>query len=86
MRAPPLPHRQLLRDRRVRFAGYKIPHPLEKDIEVLVQTKDPADLPIMALSRGVEALATEFGFLEERYESSLKLFQERRDRWDYPEG
>ena len=32
--------RQLVKDERVRFAGYQIRHPLEKDVYIKVQTSD----------------------------------------------
>jgi len=71
---------QLLRDPAIRFAGYRIPHPLEKDIEVLIQVKDGAsDTPLAALDRSVSSLDAELKWLKEKYEKSLLELQRRKD-------
>lgn len=63
---------QLLRDPVVRFAGYRIPHPLEKDIEVLIQVKETtADKPLAALERSLKELHTEFGRMKDKFQESM---------------
>mmetsp|Transcript_175046 Transcript_175046/g.425936 ORF Transcript_175046/g.425936 Transcript_175046/m.425936 type:complete len:135 (-) Transcript_175046:493-897(-) len=71
---------QMLRDPKVRFCGYRIPHPLEKDIEVLVQVKDgTSDSPLGALERTVTHLESELRWLQEKYRNSLRELQRRRE-------
>ena len=54
-----IPSRELLRDTRVKFAGYKHPHPLDNDIIVRVQSA--AGLPpTQALIAAAERLEGEF--------------------------
>jgi DNA-directed RNA polymerase II subunit RPB11 len=47
--------RQLLLDPTVLFAGYKVPHPLENDIEIKIQTDDQSN-PADALKRACTLL------------------------------
>jgi DNA-directed RNA polymerase II subunit RPB11 len=47
---------QLLQDERVRFAGYKAPHPLEYKIEVKVQTNGQIT-PHQAVIEALQALS-----------------------------
>jgi DNA-directed RNA polymerase II subunit RPB11 len=50
--------RQLLLDPSVLFAGYKVPHPLENDIVIKIQTDDRSN-PADALKRACAALITQ---------------------------
>lgn len=52
------PPRQLLLDPSVLFAGYKVPHPLENDIVIKIQTDDRSN-PADALKRACAALITQ---------------------------
>ncbi|KAJ1499808.1 DNA-directed RNA polymerase II core subunit, partial [Coelomomyces lativittatus] len=54
----------LLKDKRVLFAGYKVPHPLEHLIQVRVQTTDKTT-PTQALQTAIESIINEI--------SSIKL-------------
>jgi DNA-directed RNA polymerase II subunit RPB11 len=53
-----LTFRQLLLDPSVLFAGYKVPHPLENDIVIKIQTDDRSN-PAEALKRACVALITQ---------------------------
>lgn len=77
----------MLRDPKVRFAGYRIPHPLEKDIEVLVQVKDGStDSPLAALDRTVTHLEMELRRLQAKYRDSVRELQRRREQEFDEEG
>ena len=51
--------RQLHRDKKVKFAGYKVPHPLEYQMLVKVQTSDSTKSPILAMKDCLNALSQE---------------------------
>ena len=51
---------QLLRDEKVRFAGYQMPHPLEHVCLVKVQTTGRTPSPIDAMKSAIEDLEKEF--------------------------
>lgn len=58
--------RQLLRDKEVLFAGYRMPHPLEHSIVVKIQTT-PDTTPAKALDNAISDLVAEASLLEERF-------------------
>lgn len=58
--------RSLLKDPKVRFAGYKHPHPLENDILVKIQTA-PGYQPTAALSDSAKRLEDTFTLLQNEY-------------------
>lgn len=49
----------------VRFAGYKVPHPLDHSLLLKVQT-DRETIPVEALQRGIDQLIGDLSLLEER--------------------
>ena len=56
---------QLLRDPGVRFAGYKMPHPLENKCLIKIQTHDGANHnPIAAMKNAIDTLAAEFDHID----------------------
>ena len=57
---------QLLKDPKVLFAGYKIPHPLEYNFELRVQTAEGYS-PQEALVKAIDDLISEVSLLEERF-------------------
>ena len=59
----------LLRDKCVRFAGYRLPHPLQPVCEVKVQTNGEVT-PLLSMISALEALETEFVILENRFVSA----------------
>lgn len=72
---PPSPPRpcacsQLLRDNKVRFAGYQHPHPLENDILVKIQasTKETDNAtPLSVLRSAVVALTEEVDHVQDSF-------------------
>jgi DNA-directed RNA polymerase II subunit RPB11 len=61
----------LLRDKEVRFAGYRMPHPLQTVCEVKVQTTGVADALVCTIS-ALDALESEFVTLENRFTEAFK--------------
>ena len=61
---------QLLQDSDVVFAGYKVPHPLENKIEVMVQTTESKD-PLGAVNEGIAKLTEEMGLMQNRLQHAL---------------
>ncbi|KAL1923407.1 uncharacterized protein VTP21DRAFT_8387 [Calcarisporiella thermophila] len=61
---------QLLKDPKVLFAGYKVPHPLEHSFTLRVQTKGDSS-PQEALQRAIEKLIRELGHLKNRFENDV---------------
>lgn len=66
--------RELLRDRNVLFAGYKMPHPLEHKIEVKIQTSGPNIEPSAALQSAIDGLKTELDLIKSQFEVWLSHF------------
>lgn len=58
--------RQLLKDPRVLFAGYKIPHPLEHRVVIRVQTTASAT-PTEVITSAVKDLISEISNIEEQF-------------------
>ncbi|BHF63643.1 DNA-directed RNA polymerase II subunit RPB11-a [Sparganum proliferum] len=58
--------RQLLKDPRVLFAGYKVPHPLEHRIVLRVQTT-PSITPLEVFSSAIKDLISEISNIEEQF-------------------
>jgi DNA-directed RNA polymerase II subunit RPB11 len=65
---------QLLRDPTVRFAGYKIPHPLIHRVELKIQTSSAMVKPGKVLSSAIEDLGNETDHLK-------KVFEAECERW-----
>ena len=65
---------QLLKDNRVRFAGYKKPHPLEERIEVRVQTNGDVK-PEDAVREACTKLHEELDSLAENFRAELTKWQ-----------
>jgi DNA-directed RNA polymerase II subunit RPB11 len=63
----------LLRDKDVRFAGYRMPHPLQFVCEVKVQTTSSEVRPVDVMITTLEALETEFSTLENRFRNALNI-------------
>jgi DNA-directed RNA polymerase II subunit RPB11 len=62
---------QLLQDERVRFAGYKAPHPLEHRIQVRIQTNGQIT-PHQALTESLGSLSTTLKSLQSQFEKQIK--------------
>ena len=65
---------QLLQDSRVRFAGYKKPHPLEEKIEVRVQTNGEV-APPDAILQSCQALNLTLGKLIDSFQEEIAKFK-----------
>ncbi|KAL6076122.1 DNA-directed RNA polymerase II subunit RPB11-a [Balamuthia mandrillaris] len=65
---------QLHRDPDVLFAGYKVPHPLQYDVVVKIQTNHNSS-PMAALTTSIGDLMSEVGLLEERFTAELNRKQ-----------
>lgn len=59
---------QLHRDANVLFAGYQIPHPLQHQLILKVQTTHKSD-PIKAVEDSLNALHDEFGDIKSQFEA-----------------
>ncbi|RUO96736.1 hypothetical protein BC936DRAFT_141539 [Jimgerdemannia flammicorona] len=71
---------QLLKDPRVLFAGYKVPHPLEHNFMVRIQTI-PGCSPGVALGDAVTELIQEIGALKNKLELDVirqRAFEEAK--------
>lgn len=64
--------RQLLKDPKVLFAGYKIPHPLQHEFVLRIQTTSDYS-PQEALMNAIKDLISEIALLEERFRVSRLL-------------
>ena len=62
---------QLLQDDRVRFAGYKAPHPLEHRIQVRIQTNGQIT-PHQAFTESLTNLSTTLKNLQSQFEKQIK--------------
>ena len=61
---------QLLKDQRVIFAGYKIPHPLERRVEVRIQTL--GDSVIETTNAALENLSAQVDDFSSAFSSALE--------------
>lgn len=62
----------MLKDPRILFAGYKIPHPLEHKFVLRIQTT-PDYTPQEAFTSAITDLMSEISLLEERFQVSHSL-------------
>lgn len=69
--------RQLLEDKEVHFAGYRVPHPLEPAIQIKVQTRSNNPGPIDAVDSALIKLTNELTALSSSFEKSLKAYAQR---------
>lgn len=68
-------HRQLLKDPKVLFAGYKVPHPLEHKFVLRVQTTGDYS-PQEAFTNAITDLISEISLLEERFKVAVREKQQ----------
>jgi hypothetical protein len=81
---PPLPIprrrcRELLRDPRVKFCGYKHPHPLDNDILLRVQTV-PGVTPAQALLGAATRLRSEAALIKTKFDDEMRRVAEEKAR------
>jgi len=60
----------LLRDTRVVFAGYRMPHPLENKMHVKIRTR-PAFRPVAVFNDSLTALTAEIGAIETQFKEQI---------------
>ncbi|CAE7502329.1 POLR2J [Symbiodinium microadriaticum] len=65
---------QLLRDPSVRFAGYRMPHPLVDDCHIKVQTMSKRTTPVRAFQDALQDLKDEVAMIERSFEASAEAF------------
>eukprot|EP01137_Pigoraptor_chileana_P021784 Opistho-2@85912 len=58
---------QLLKDKRVLFSGYRMPHPLEHRFLLRVQTDSKEYTPVMAVENAIRLLIRDVAAIEERF-------------------
>ena len=58
--------RQLVKDKDVLFAGYKVPHPLEHSFIIKVQTSNTTT-PVEAVRKAVNEIISDVSTLEDRF-------------------
>ena len=68
------PRRELLRDPRVKFSGYKHPHPLDNDIVIRVQTRGCR--PTEAFQDAAGHLEAEFRTLQTKFADEVRRLRE----------
>ena len=71
---------QLLRDNTVRFAGYKVPHPLSNDVQVKVQTSSSKTSPMRVFEAALEDLSSETELMEREFRDAMLEFERREFR------
>uniref|UniRef100_A0A0A9W120 DNA-directed RNA polymerase II subunit RPB11 n=1 Tax=Lygus hesperus TaxID=30085 RepID=A0A0A9W120_LYGHE len=69
---------QLLKDPKVLFAGYKVPHPLDPKFVIRIQTTNE-DTPQNVLKSAITDLISELSLFEERFKEAIKDKKERMD-------
>ncbi len=65
---------QLLKDRRVKFAGYIKPHPLEEKIQLKVQTNGEVN-PGAAMEDSMRCLGTELEKMKDKFDKEVNNFK-----------
>jgi DNA-directed RNA polymerase II subunit RPB11 len=64
---------QLLRDPQVRYAGYRMPHPLIFDCHIRVETMDSSLTPVQVFASALADLQLETEILESKFNVSFNL-------------
>ena len=67
---------QLLRDNKVRFAGYKVPHPLVTEAHVRVETMDSKTSPIAVFETALTDLRMEINTMEQQFKRQLSELEQ----------
>ncbi|KAJ1979202.1 DNA-directed RNA polymerase II core subunit [Dimargaris xerosporica] len=77
--------KRLLKDKRVLFSGYQVPHPLEHKILVRVQTTDEVS-PIEAVRDSISALLVELSNIRSKFEFDLARAKAEQEAMGTTEG
>ena len=62
----------------MRFAGYKMPHPLIFDVHVKVETMDRSSNPIQVFERALNDLLAETDILEGAFKDAIDDYERNR--------
>mmetsp|Transcript_46185 Transcript_46185/g.90195 ORF Transcript_46185/g.90195 Transcript_46185/m.90195 type:complete len:128 (+) Transcript_46185:200-583(+) len=73
---------QLLRDPSVRFAGYRMPHPLQNHVEMKVQTSGGNVSPVESLGSAIEDLLNETDHLINGLNDAVDRYRRENERAD----
>eukprot|EP01024_Parvocaulis_polyphysoides_P044164 TRINITY_DN40612_c1_g3_i1.p3 TRINITY_DN40612_c1_g3~~TRINITY_DN40612_c1_g3_i1.p3 ORF type:complete len:143 (-),score=19.33 TRINITY_DN40612_c1_g3_i1:424-792(-) len=73
---------QLLEDKRILFAGYRVPHPLEHRLLIKIQT-DGSITPAEALEQALKDLLEEYKHIRHKFAEELTLRQNQGDNRMY---
>ena len=65
---------QLLKDKTIKFAGYRMPHPLEPKVEVKVQTTNEK-APVEAIKDACEELCNHIRDCESSFDQAFAEFK-----------
>eukprot|EP00921_Rhytidocystis_pertsovi_P002356 GHVQ01004028.1.p1 GENE.GHVQ01004028.1~~GHVQ01004028.1.p1 ORF type:complete len:154 (-),score=31.26 GHVQ01004028.1:1089-1550(-) len=65
---------ELLKDTSIRFAGYRSPHPLDRKIELRVQTEDDTS-PVRAVEKALGQIRHDVMRLQEEFDRSLQEYK-----------
>ena len=63
---------QLLRDEQVRFAGYRIPHPLVFEAQLRIETMDSKHKPVDVFLTAIDDLKLEVETIEKAFEREVR--------------
>lgn len=66
---------QLLRDNSVRFAGYRMPHPLINDAHVRIETMDAKTSPVNVFDAALADLLLEMETLNRAWDDQVQEFE-----------
>jgi DNA-directed RNA polymerase II subunit RPB11 len=67
---------QLLRDNKVRFAGYKVPHPLITECHLRIETMDSNTTPIATFETALTDLQMEINTIETQFKKDVAEFEQ----------
>jgi len=68
----------MLRDPSVRFAGYKMPHPLVFDVSIKVETMDRSTNPKQVFERALDDLKIEADIMENQFREACEEYEYQR--------
>ncbi len=72
---------QLLRDEQVRYAGYRLPHPLLTECHIRVETMDSKITPINVFDAALEDLMMETNRISEQFTKSCIDFERESENF-----
>ena len=67
---------QLLRDEKIRFAGYRKPHPLEHKIELRISTNGEIS-PLDAFKNAISSLLSDLEISSKKFNASLLAYKNK---------